>query len=154
MVMEAIYDLAHETESTHSVLFAQRMHSLHCGAALCGRHWREGRGHLALLLRHLSDWRISVWWHNAFIFSSPYCASYITCGCWSPSRQSSMLTAKHDGTVHLWDLLVQKRRLRQRQQSTLETETKQKAADEKELRSADVQPHNAENSPTTQRTTR
>ena len=46
------------------------------------------------------DWR--------FIFSSLYCASYIMCGCWSPSRQSSMLTAKHDGTVDLWDLLVQK----------------------------------------------
>ena len=90
-----------------------------------------------------SDWRFSVWWHNA---------SYITCGCWSPSRQSSMLTAKHDGTVDLWDLFVQKQRLRLRHiQATLEAETKQKAVEQKELRSADVQPHNA--TIATQRTT-
>lgn len=206
-------EAARETEIARSVLFAR-------GRSVA-QHFADVRGvaispFFADIYATFGDWRFSIWRHNALIFASPYCSSYIVCGCWSPSRPSVVLTAKHDGTVDIWDLLdqthcavfrnspvsstaitalrfnarnpqqlavadaagnlrilqiprnftvplsderrhiarffraeerkmcfVRKRRLRHRR-ATLEAESKQKAADEKE-QETDAQPYDAQN---------
>jgi len=97
-------EAARETEIARSVLFAR--------GRTVAEHFADVKNvaispFFADIYATFGDWRFSIWRHNALIFSSPYCTSYIVCGCWSPSRPSVIITAKHDGTVDIWDLLDQ-----------------------------------------------
>jgi len=38
------------------------------------------------------------------LFSSPTAGTYLTCGCWSPSRPGVVYIGRQDGCVDIWDL--------------------------------------------------
>eukprot|EP00455_Lapot_gusevi_P050973 TRINITY_DN7502_c0_g1_i3.p1 TRINITY_DN7502_c0_g1~~TRINITY_DN7502_c0_g1_i3.p1 ORF type:complete len:605 (-),score=131.23 TRINITY_DN7502_c0_g1_i3:30-1796(-) len=54
----------------------------------------------------LGDWSSKVWCEDAKtpVFLSRYEASYMTAGCWSPTRPGVFFTARMDGTLDVWDL--------------------------------------------------
>jgi hypothetical protein len=39
------------------------------------------------------------------IFTSCMASTYLTAGCWSPTRPGVIYTARDDGAVEVWDLL-------------------------------------------------
>lgn len=63
--------------------------------------------HFSDIYLSIGDWRFCIWRNDKLLFISPYSSSYITDGCWSPSRPAVIITAKYDGTIDIWDLLDQ-----------------------------------------------
>jgi len=56
----------------------------------------------------VGDWTMRVWCEDvreSSVIWSEYHKSYLTSGCWSPSRPGVCFTGKHDGSVGIWDLL-------------------------------------------------
>jgi dynein intermediate chain 2 len=55
----------------------------------------------------VADWSCKIWIEDirSPIMSTNYHSSYLTDGCWSPTRPSVFFTSKHDGTVDVWDYL-------------------------------------------------
>ncbi|KAI9090026.1 WD40-repeat-containing domain protein [Phlyctochytrium arcticum] len=55
----------------------------------------------------IGDWKAQIWAEDirSPIMSTSYAASYLTDGCWSPTRPSVFFTSKLDGAVDIWDYL-------------------------------------------------
>ncbi|KAI8850615.1 WD40-repeat-containing domain protein [Chytridium lagenaria] len=53
----------------------------------------------------VGDWKAQIWSEDVRspIMSTKYSSSYLTDGCWSPTRPSLFFTSKMDGTVDVWD---------------------------------------------------
>ncbi|TPX42236.1 hypothetical protein SeMB42_g02765 [Synchytrium endobioticum] len=53
----------------------------------------------------VGDWTAKIWAEDVKspIMSTKYTMSYITDGCWSPTRPSVFFTGKMDGTLDIWD---------------------------------------------------
>lgn len=64
------------------------------------------------LLLSVGDWQFTLWSLPAAgsngcsqpLFSSPTAGTYLTCGCWSPSRAGVLYIGRQDGCVDIWDL--------------------------------------------------
>lgn len=59
----------------------------------------------------VGDWSARVWCEDireSSIMWTPPNKSYLTDGCWSPTRASVFLTARSDGYLDVWDLLFQR----------------------------------------------
>ncbi|KAJ3031120.1 Dynein intermediate chain 2, axonemal, partial [Rhizophlyctis rosea] len=56
----------------------------------------------------VGDWKSQIWSEDVRspIMSTRYVNSYLTDGCWSPTRPSVFFTSKLDGTVDCWDYLA------------------------------------------------
>lgn len=54
----------------------------------------------------VGDWTARVWMEDlkSPILSTRYDGSYLTAGCWSPTRPGVFFTTKMDGTLDVWDL--------------------------------------------------
>jgi dynein intermediate chain 2 len=79
------------------------------GAVYPGHH-----GPIYALARHsmfskvfitVGDWTARIWNDEirSPIMTTKYHASYLTDGCWSPTRPGVFFTTKMDGTVDIWD---------------------------------------------------
>uniref|UniRef100_UPI00358E7F12 dynein axonemal intermediate chain 2-like n=1 Tax=Myxine glutinosa TaxID=7769 RepID=UPI00358E7F12 len=56
----------------------------------------------------VGDWRACVWnenFHQSAVMSTEYQPSYLTDGCWSPSRPYVFFICKMDGTLDIWDFM-------------------------------------------------
>jgi len=56
----------------------------------------------------IGDWSARVWSEDireSSIMWTPPCRSYLTDGCWSPTRPSVFFTGRSDGCLDVWDLL-------------------------------------------------
>ncbi len=55
----------------------------------------------------VGDWKAGIWSEDVKmpIMTTQYSKSYLTDGCWSPTRPSVFFTAKMDGTLDIWDYL-------------------------------------------------
>eukprot|EP00003_Mantamonas_plastica_P002563 TRINITY_DN11949_c0_g1_i1.p1 TRINITY_DN11949_c0_g1~~TRINITY_DN11949_c0_g1_i1.p1 ORF type:complete len:249 (+),score=85.54 TRINITY_DN11949_c0_g1_i1:1583-2329(+) len=56
----------------------------------------------------VGDWTARIWCEDlpdAPIISTKYDRSYLTDGCWSPTRPGVFFTTKLDGTLDVWDYL-------------------------------------------------
>ena len=53
----------------------------------------------------VGDWTAKVWMEDlkSPLVTTRYDKSYLTSGCWSPSRPGVMFTTKQDGTLDVWD---------------------------------------------------
>mmetsp|Transcript_3157 Transcript_3157/g.6112 ORF Transcript_3157/g.6112 Transcript_3157/m.6112 type:complete len:559 (-) Transcript_3157:222-1898(-) len=53
----------------------------------------------------IGDWTARVWFEDLKtpIMTTKYHDSYLTDGCWSPTRPGVFFTAKQDGSVDIWD---------------------------------------------------
>ena len=53
----------------------------------------------------VGDWTAKVWSEDNSppIMSTKYCRSYLTAGCWSPTRAGVFFTTRMDGVVDVWD---------------------------------------------------
>lgn len=53
----------------------------------------------------IGDWTARVWMEDlrAPIMTTKYDTSYLTGGCWSPTRPGVFFTTKADGTLDIWD---------------------------------------------------
>lgn len=54
----------------------------------------------------VGDWSAKLWMEDlkSPLFTTKYDRSYLTAGCWSPTRPGVFFTTKHDGTLDVWDL--------------------------------------------------
>lgn len=54
----------------------------------------------------VGDWTARVWSedNSTPIMSTQYCQSYLTGGCWSPTRAGVFFTTRMDGVVDVWDI--------------------------------------------------
>ncbi|KAJ2998119.1 Dynein intermediate chain 2, axonemal [Globomyces sp. JEL0801] len=55
----------------------------------------------------VGDWKAQIWSEDirSPIMSTKYSMSYLTDGCWSPTRPSVFFTAKMDGSFDIWDYI-------------------------------------------------
>ncbi|KAI9138568.1 WD40-repeat-containing domain protein [Paraphysoderma sedebokerense] len=55
----------------------------------------------------VGDWTAKIWAEDVRspIMSTKYHSSYLTDGCWSPTRPAVFFTSKADGTIDVWDFL-------------------------------------------------
>lgn len=55
----------------------------------------------------VGDWSARIWSEDirSSIMSTRYSNSYLTDGCWSPTRPSVFATSKMDGTIDIWDYM-------------------------------------------------
>ncbi|KAJ3384875.1 Dynein intermediate chain 2, axonemal [Lobulomyces angularis] len=55
----------------------------------------------------VGDWTAKIWAEDvkSSIMSTKYSNSYLTDGCWSPTRPSVFYTGKMDGTLDAWDFI-------------------------------------------------
>jgi len=55
----------------------------------------------------VGDWTFRIWkeGHQMPIFSSGCADTFLSTGCWSPTRPGVLYTAKKDGNIEVWDLL-------------------------------------------------
>jgi len=55
----------------------------------------------------IGDWKAQIWSEDirSPIMSTKYSMSYLTDGCWSPTRPSVFFTSKMDGSIDIWDYL-------------------------------------------------
>ena len=53
----------------------------------------------------VGDWTARVWSEDGKtpIMTTKYCRSYLTAGCWSPTRAGVFFTTRMDGFVDIWD---------------------------------------------------
>lgn len=53
----------------------------------------------------VGDWTARVWSEDGKtpIMTTKYCKSYLTSGCWSPSRAGVFFVTRMDGVVDIWD---------------------------------------------------
>ncbi len=53
----------------------------------------------------IGDWTARLWEQDTKtpIMTTQYAPSYLTAGCWSPTRPGVFLTARMDGVVDIWD---------------------------------------------------
>jgi dynein intermediate chain 2 len=53
----------------------------------------------------VGDWTARIWSEDGKtpIMTTQYCKSYLTAGCWSPTRAGVFYTARMDGVVDVWD---------------------------------------------------
>ncbi|KAJ3416059.1 Dynein intermediate chain 2, axonemal [Chytridiales sp. JEL 0842] len=53
----------------------------------------------------VGDWKAQIWVEDVKspIMSTKYSTSYLTDGCWSPTRPSLFFTSKMDGSIDVWD---------------------------------------------------
>ena len=53
----------------------------------------------------VGDWTAKVWMEDlkSPLMTTKYDKSYLTSGCWSPTRPGVMFTTKMDGTLDIWD---------------------------------------------------
>lgn len=53
----------------------------------------------------VGDWTAKVWTEDCAtpIMQTKYDKSYLTAGCWSPTRPGVFFTTKEDGTLDVWD---------------------------------------------------
>lgn len=53
----------------------------------------------------VGDWTARVWSEDGKtpIMTTKYCRSYLTSGCWSPTRAGVFFTTRMDGFVDIWD---------------------------------------------------
>lgn len=53
----------------------------------------------------VGDWTARIWMEDlkSPLMTTKYDRSYLTSGCWSPTRPGVMFTTKHDGTLDVWD---------------------------------------------------
>lgn len=53
----------------------------------------------------VGDWTARIWMEDlkAPIMTTKYDGSYLTAGCWSPTRHGVFYTTKMDGTLDVWD---------------------------------------------------
>lgn len=58
------------------------------------------------IVMSVGDWNFQLWKldHQAPIFTSPASTTYLTKGCWSPTRPGMLFMARADGLVDVWDL--------------------------------------------------
>jgi dynein intermediate chain 2 len=55
----------------------------------------------------VGDWKAQVWSEDVRspIMGTKYSQSYLTDGCWSPTRPSVFFTSKMDGSIDVWDYI-------------------------------------------------
>ena len=55
----------------------------------------------------VGEWSFKIWKEglSAPIFASASATTYLTMGCWSPTRPGVIITAREDGMIEVWDLL-------------------------------------------------
>lgn len=53
----------------------------------------------------VGDWTARIWMEDikAPIMTTRYDGTYLTAGCWSPTRPAVFFTTKQDGTLDVWD---------------------------------------------------
>jgi dynein intermediate chain 2 len=53
----------------------------------------------------IGDWTARIWneKNKTPIMMTPYCKSYLTAGCWSPTRAGVFYTCRNDGVLDVWD---------------------------------------------------
>ena len=53
----------------------------------------------------VGDWTARIWSEDgkAPIMTTKYCKSYLTGGCWSPTRSGVFFVTRMDGVVDIWD---------------------------------------------------
>ncbi len=53
----------------------------------------------------IGDWSARIWFEDCRtpIMQTKYDGSYLTAGCWSPTRPGVFFTTKADGTLDIWD---------------------------------------------------
>jgi dynein intermediate chain 2 len=53
----------------------------------------------------IGDWSARLWWEDTKtpIMTTQYAPSYLTAGCWSPTRPGVFFTCRMDGVVDVWD---------------------------------------------------
>jgi dynein intermediate chain 2, axonemal len=53
----------------------------------------------------VGDWTAKIWSEDNHtpIMSTHYCKSYLSAGCWSPTRAGVFFTARMDGVLDVWD---------------------------------------------------
>lgn len=54
----------------------------------------------------VGDWSSKLWFEDlkSPVVLNRYESSYVTAGCWSPTRPGVFFTAKMDGTMDIWDI--------------------------------------------------
>lgn len=65
----------------------------------------------------VGDWTTRVWNEDLRtpVITSPYNASYLTGGAWSPSRPGVVYTTSHSGALEVWDYYLKQVRRPERQ---------------------------------------
>lgn len=60
----------------------------------------------------VGDWGFRLWHdkNKSPILTSPYCAAFLTAGCWSYCRPGVLFTTRTDGVLDVWDLLTEQAR--------------------------------------------
>lgn len=55
----------------------------------------------------VGEWSFKIWKEglSSPIFASASASTYLTMGCWSPTRPGVIITAREDGMIEVWDLL-------------------------------------------------
>ena len=55
----------------------------------------------------VGEWSFKIWKEglSSPIFASASATTYLTMGCWSPTRPGVIITAREDGMIEVWDLL-------------------------------------------------
>ena len=55
----------------------------------------------------VGEWSFKIWKEglSSPIFASASATTYLTMGCWSPTRPGVIITARQDGMIEIWDLL-------------------------------------------------
>merc|ERR1712194_905193 len=53
----------------------------------------------------VGDWSCRMWMEDLKgpLLTTPYCPSYISAACWSPTRAGVFFLARHDGYLAIWD---------------------------------------------------
>jgi dynein intermediate chain 2 len=53
----------------------------------------------------VGDWTARIWFEDlkSPLMTTPFDGSYLTSGCWSPTRHGVFFTTKADGTMDVWD---------------------------------------------------
>ena len=61
----------------------------------------------------VGDWTTRLWIDDLRvpIFATPFHNTYLTTGCWSPTRPSLFFTAKTDGSLDIWNFITQSKML-------------------------------------------
>jgi len=54
----------------------------------------------------VADWTARLWCEDleTDLFATPFRTSYLSAGCWSPTRPSVFFLTRMDGTVEIWDI--------------------------------------------------
>jgi len=62
--------------------------------------------HAGKYFMSVGDWSARIWSDDCStpIFTTPYASSYLTSGCWSPTRPGVFFTTRMDGVLDVWDL--------------------------------------------------